>query len=223
MSRRTFFLPEPLYDYVISTSLRELPVQRRLREATATMPRAGIQSSPEQVQLLALVVRLMGATRCLEVGVFTGYSALGVALALPPNGSIVACDIDEAVTAVARRYWELAGVAERIDLRIAPALETLDALLAQGHANEFDFAYIDADKGNSDAYYERVLALVRPNGLIAIDNVLWDGKVADPAANDHNTAPVKALNAKIGRDERVDASMIPIGDGLTLVLKRKAV
>ena len=222
MSRKTFFLPEPVYDYVLATSLREQPVQRALREATATMRRGGIQSSPEQVQLLALLVRLIGATRCLEVGVFTGYSALGVALALPPNGSIVACDIDETVTAVAREYWRRAGVADRIDLRIAPALLTLDTLLAQGGPDQFDFAYIDADKGNSDAYYERVLALVRPNGLIAIDNVLWDGKVADPDANDHNTAPVKALNAKIGRDERVDVSLVPIGDGLTLVRKREA-
>lgn len=220
MSTKTFFLPEPLYDYMLEVSLREAPAMLALREETASHPHAGMQTSPEQVQFMAMLVRLIGATRCLEVGVFTGYSTLGVALALPEQGHIVACDVSEAYTSIARRYWNSAGVAEKIDLRLAPAVQTLDALLADGNAGSFDFAYIDADKTNYDQYYERALELLRPNGLIAVDNVLWSGAVADPQKNDADTASLRALNNKIGRDERVDASLVPIGDGLMLVRKR---
>jgi predicted O-methyltransferase YrrM len=168
---------------------------------------------------MALLVKLIGARRTLEIGVFTGYSSLAVALALPPDGQIVACDISAAYTDVGRRHWERAGVAHKIDLRLAPAAETLDALLAEGQHGSFDFAFIDADKTGYDGYYERCLQLLRPGGLIAIDNVLWDGKVAYPGEDDDTTA-LQALNAKLQRDERVDVSMLPIGDGLTLARKR---
>jgi predicted O-methyltransferase YrrM len=220
VSRTTFFLPEALHDYVLRTSLREADAQRAVREEAAAIPRGGIQSSPEQVQFIALLVRLIGARRCLEIGVFTGYSALGVALALPPDGTIVACEVDAEAGAVARAHWQRAGVAAKIDLRIAPALETLDSLLAEGGAGSFDFAYIDADKSNGDAYYERCLALLRPNGLVAVDNVLWRGAVADPGAHGRDVDAIKAFNAKAGRDERVDVSIVPIGDGVLLARKR---
>ncbi|MGZ3531990.1 MAG: class I SAM-dependent methyltransferase [Vulcanimicrobiaceae bacterium] len=218
MSRTTFGLPPEFYAYVLDVSLRETPVQRELREAAANMPQGGMQSSPDQVQFMQLLIRLTGAKRALEVGVFTGYSALGVALALPEDGYLVACDVSEEYTSLARPYWEKAGVAGKIDLRLAPAVHTLDALLADGLAQSFDFAYIDADKKNYDAYYERALELVRPNGLIALDNVFWNGEVADPQTED--AVALNALNVKIGRDERVDASMVPIGDGLTVARKR---
>lgn len=169
---------------------------------------------------MALLVQLLGATKTLEVGVFTGYSSLCVALALPPTGKVVACDISEEFTSVARRYWQAAGVADKIDLRIAPALETLDQLLAAGQAETFDFAFIDADKNNYEAYYERSLQLVRRGGLIAIDNVLWSGRVADPQVQDKQTATMRAFNEKLHHDERVTLSLVPIGDGLTLALKR---
>jgi len=220
VSTKTFFLPEALYEYMLEVSLREPSAMRALREETAALPEAGMQTSPEQVQFMALLAGLIGATRCLEVGVFTGYSTLGVALALPERGHIVACDVSEAFTSVARRHWQAAGVAEKIDLRLAPAIATLDALLADGNAQSFDFAYIDADKTNYDHYYERALELLRPNGLIAVDNMLWSGRVADARETDADTASLRALNAKIGRDERVDASLLPIGDGLMLVRKR---
>ncbi|MGZ3496784.1 MAG: class I SAM-dependent methyltransferase [Vulcanimicrobiaceae bacterium] len=218
MSRTTFGLPPEFYAYVLDVSLRETPVQRELREAAANMPQGGMQSSPDQVQFMQLLIRLTGAKRALEVGVFTGYSALGVALALPEDGYLVACDVSEEYTSLARPYWEKAGVAGKIDLRLAPAVHTLDALLADGLAQSFDFAYIDADKKNYDAYYERALELVRPNGLIALDNVFWNGEVADPQTED--AVALNALNVKIGHDERVDASMVPIGDGLTVARKR---
>lgn len=218
--KKSFFLPDALYEYVLKVSLRETAVQRELREQTQRYPNARMQSGPDQVQLLQLLVRLIGARRTLEIGVFTGYSALGVALALPPEGRLIACDVDEASTVVARAFWERAGVAHKIDLRLAPAVQTLDALLDGGAAASFDFAYIDADKTGYDAYYERVLSLLRRGGLAAIDNVFWNGAVADPDADDADTVALRALNEKIGRDERVDASMIPIGDGLTLVRKR---
>jgi predicted O-methyltransferase YrrM len=179
-----------------------------------------MQIAPEQGAFMALLVQLMGATKTLEVGVFTGYSSLCVALALPPEGQIVACDVSHKYTDIARRYWQLAGVEPKIDLRIAPALETLDALLAAGHANTFDFAFIDADKVNYDAYYERSLQLVRAGGLIAIDNVLWSGRVADPQIQDDDTTAIRTLNAKLHQDERVTLSLLPLSDGLTLALKR---
>lgn len=193
---------------------------RRLREETASMEQANMQISPEQGQFMALLVELIGARSVLEIGTFTGYSALAMAVALPENGVLVACDVSEEWTAIGRRYWEEAGVGHKIELRLAPALETLDALLAEGRAGTFDFAFIDADKEGYDAYYERALELVRLGGLIALDNTLWDGKVADPAATDVDTEAIRAINAKLALDERVTLSLIPVGDGLTLARKR---
>ena len=220
MTRRTSHLSEELYAYLLDISLRELPVMRRLREETASMEQANMQIGPEQGQFMALLVELIGARSVLEVGTFTGYSALAMAVALPENGALVACDVSEEWTAIGRRYWEEAGVAHKIELRLAPALETLDALLAEGRAGTFDFAFIDADKEGYDAYYERALELVRLGGLIALDNTLWEGKVADPAATDVDTEAIRAINAKLALDERVTLSLIPVGDGLTLARKR---
>ena len=220
MARRTSHLSEELYAYLLDISLRELPVMRRLREETASMEQANMQIGPEQGQFMALLVELIGARSVLEVGTFTGYSALAMAVALPENGALVACDVSEEWTAIGRRYWEEAGVAHKIELRLAPALETLDALLAEGRAGTFDFAFIDADKEGYDAYYERALELVRPGGLIALDNTLWEGKVADPAATDVDTEAIRAINVKLVLDERVTLSLIPVGDGLTLARKR---
>lgn len=219
MSARSFFLPDNVQQYILGTTLRDQPLLRELREETAKHPRAGMQTGADQVQFMQLLVRLIGARRCIEVGVFTGYSALGVALALPDDGHIVACDVSEEYTAIARRYWERAGVADKIDLYLAPAAQTLDELIRGGDAGRFDFAYIDADKTNYDAYYERCLTLLRPNGVIAIDNVLWGGDVAQPDAADPDTKALRALNEKIGRDGRVEASLLPIGDGLMIVRK----
>jgi len=193
----------------------------QLRQETAQHPMSMMQIAPEQGQFMALLVQLIGARKTLEVGVFTGYSALVVALALPPDGKVVACDVSEEYTSIARRYWQQAGVADKIDLRIAPALDTLDQLLTSGQANSFDFAFIDADKSNYDGYYERSLQLVRPGGLIAIDNVLWNGDVADPNVNDTRTNAIRALNQKIYEDDRVSMSLVPIADGLTLAMKRQ--
>jgi predicted O-methyltransferase YrrM len=171
---------------------------------------------------MALLVELIGARHCIEVGTFTGYSALAVAQALPADGRIVACDVDENTTAVARRYWQEAGVAGRIDLRLAPALQTLDALIAEGGAKTYDFVFIDADKANYDGYYERALTLLRPGGLIAVDNVLWGGAVIDPTQDDADTRAIRALNAKIAADQRVSCSFLPVGDGLMLARKRSS-
>ncbi|HIF06769.1 MAG TPA: SAM-dependent methyltransferase [Gemmatimonadetes bacterium] len=220
MARRTNNLPDDLYEYLLDVSLREPPVMRRLREKTASLENARMQIGPEQGQLMALLVELIGARNVLEVGTFTGYSALAVARALPDDGHLVACDVSEEWTAIGRPYWEEAGVAHKIDLRLAPAAETLDALLAEGHAATFDFAFIDADKTAYDAYYERALELIRSGGLIALDNTLWEGKVVDPAVTDADTEAIRAINAKLVRDERVTMSLVPIGDGLTLVRKR---
>ncbi len=220
MSNRTFSLDNALYEYLLGASLREHPVLARLRAETAAHPQVNMQIAPEQGQFMALLVRLMGATRCLEIGVFTGYSSLAVALALPPEGRIVACDVSDEYTAVARRYWAEAGVAERIDLRLAPAVETLDALLAGGAGGSYDFAFIDADKEGYAAYYERSLRLLRPGGLIAVDNTLWDGAVADPQDQSADTVAIRAFNHSLCEDERVDLSLVPIGDGLTLARKR---
>lgn len=220
MSTKTTFLNQALYDYLLSVSLREPEVLRRLREYTATIPYSNMQIAPEQGQFMALLVQLMGARRTIEVGVFTGYSSLAVALALPANGQIIACDISEKWTAKAREFWQQAGVAAKIDLRLAPALETLDALLAEGQAGGFDFAFIDADKGNYIPYYERLLQLLRPGGLITVDNVLWGGQVADPAEDSDDTLAIRAFNEHLRNDERVTLSLVPIGDGLTLALKR---
>jgi predicted O-methyltransferase YrrM len=219
MSSRTIQVTEAIDDYIHAVSLREPEVLRRLRAETAPIRFAGMQISPEQGQFMALLVRLIGARRYLEVGTFTGYSALAVALALPAGGQVVACDINKEWTAIGRRYWQEAGVAGKIDLRLAPAVDTLDALIRE-RAAPFDFAFIDADKENYDAYYERALKLVRPGGIIAIDNVLWDGKVVDPKRDDRDTLAIDALNRKIHRDERVDFSLLPIGDGLTVAMRR---
>ncbi|MBD0344505.1 MAG: class I SAM-dependent methyltransferase [Coleofasciculus sp. Co-bin14] len=220
MSKKTLGLDNQLYDYLLSVSLREPDVLRQLREETARLPMAIMQIAPEQGQFMALLVQLLSATKTLDIGVFTGYSSLCVALALPPDGKIVACDISQEDTAVARRYWEAAGVADKIDLRLAPALETLDQLLATGQAGTFDFVFIDADKRNYEEYYDRSLQLIRPGGLIAIDNVLWSGRVTDLQVQDARTQSIRAFNEKLHQDERVSLSLVPIADGLTLALKR---
>ena len=219
MSNRSLNLDDTLYEYLLTHSLREHPEQIALREATRSHPRAGMQISPEQGQFMALLVKLIGARHALEIGVFTGYSALSVALALPADGRILACDISEEYTRIGRPYWERAGVAHKIDLRLAPALETLDAELAAGAAGRYDFAFIDADKTGYASYVERCLQLLRPGGLIAIDNVLWSGAVARPA-RDEDTRALQALNERLHGDERIDLSMLPVGDGLTLARKR---
>lgn len=220
MPKQSIGLDNQVYNYLLSVSLREPEILLKLRQETASHPRSGMQISPEQGQFMRLLVQLIGAKKTLEVGVFTGYSSLSVALALPDDGKIIAADVSEEFTAIARRYWQEAGVADKIDLRLAPALETLDQLLATGQAETFDFAFIDADKENYDAYYERSLQLIRPGGLIAIDNVLWSGKVADPQYQDESTQAIRALNEKLHHDERVALSLIPIADGLTLAIKR---
>jgi predicted O-methyltransferase YrrM len=220
MSKRNIELTEKLDDYILGVSLRESAVQRRLREETARLPMAGMQIAPDQGQLMALLARLVGARNCLEIGTFTGYSALAVALALPPEGRIIACDVNPETTAVAQRYWREAGVADKIELKLAPALATLDALLAARQEGRFDFAFIDADKENYDGYYERLLRLLRPGGLIVIDNVLWGGAVADMRVKDAETAALRALNQKLHRDERVDLVLLPLADGITLARKR---
>lgn len=220
MSNTTLNLTDDLYHYLQSVSVREPDVLQKLRHETRLHPMGQMQISPEQGQFMGLLMQLMGATKTLEIGVFTGYSALAVALALPPHGQIVACDVSADYTAIAQRYWQQAGVANKIDLRLAPALETLDQLLADGQQGSFDFAFIDADKSNYNNYYERSLQLVRTGGLIAIDNVLWSGRVADPNTQDNRTRTIQALNQKIYSDQRVTLSLIPIADGLTLALKR---
>jgi predicted O-methyltransferase YrrM len=223
MSNKTFTLPDALYDYVLSVSLREEPVLRRLRNETAKDSMSVMQIAPEQGQFMALLVQLMGARKALEIGVYTGYSALCVASALPADGRLVACDISEPWTAVAQRYWREAGIIGKIDLRLAPALETLDQLIQAGETGTFDFAFIDADKENYMAYYERVLELLRPGGLIAIDNTLWSGSVIDPSCQDTDTRAIRAFNKALHTDTRVHISLVPIADGLTFALKRTGV
>ncbi len=220
MLKKTMGLDESLYNYFLSVSLREADILRQLREETAHLPNAIMQIAPEQGQFMAFLIKLLGATKTLEVGVFTGYSSLCVALALPTDGKIIACDVSEEYTTMARRYWQAAGVADKIDLRIAPALDTLDQLLAEGQAETFDFAFIDADKGNYNQYYERALQLVRTGGLIAIDNVLWSGRVADSQNKESSTQKLRQLNEKLHKDQRITLSMVPIADGLTLACKR---
>lgn len=220
MSRDNIQLTRPIEAYIREVSLREPEILARLREETKSQSGAGMQISPVQGQLMALLVQAIGARRCLEVGTYTGYSSLVVSLALPADGRLIACDVNEAWTAIARRYWAEAGVAHKIDLRLAPALQTLDHLLETGQAGTFDFAFIDADKPNYDGYYERALKLVRPGGLITIDNVLWGGAAADPKKRDRDTLAIKALNRKLRDDARVSLSLLPIGDGFTIAYKR---
>jgi caffeoyl-CoA O-methyltransferase len=200
--------------------VREPEVLARLRAATASLPQAQMQIGPDQGQLMALLARLIGAKRCIEVGVFTGYSSLAVALALPEDGRIIACDVSEEWTAVARRFWREAGVEHKIELKLQPATRTLEQLLAAGEAGRYDFAFIDADKPAYDTYYELLLQLLRPGGLIALDNTLWSGHVANPDNRDPNTLALRALNDKLHRDERIDVSLLTVGDGLTLARKR---
>ncbi len=220
MSSRTIQLTEDLHRYLFSVAVREPDILARLRAETEPMALSQMQISPEQGALMALLVELIDARRCIEVGVYTGYSALRVAEAMGPQGRLVACDINEEWTEVAKRHWREAGVSERIDLRLAPARDTLDSLIADGESGTFDFAFIDADKPSYDGYYERCLTLLRDSGLIAIDNVLWGGRVADPAVEDEDTVAIRALNRKLAGDQRVSLCMVPIGDGLTLARKR---
>jgi predicted O-methyltransferase YrrM len=220
MSNRTINLDDRLYEYLLQVSLRESPALAALREETGSLPESNMQISPEQGQFMALLVKLLGASRCIEIGTFTGYSALAVAEALPEDGKIVACDLSTDFTGIARRHWQIAGLAHKIDLRIAPAIETLAALIDAGEAGSFDMAFIDADKPGYDAYFEHCLRLLRTNGLIMIDNVLWDGRVTDTASRDENTVALRTLNAKLARDSRIDISLLPLGDGLTLARKR---
>jgi O-methyltransferase len=213
-------LSQPVLQYVRDHSLRDNDILRELREETSKLPLRTMQIPPEQGQLLYLLARLMGARKTLEVGVFTGYSTLCTALALPANGRVVACDLSEEWVSIGRRYWERAGVASRIEVRLGDARRTLEALLADSQQGTFDFAFIDADKESYDHYYELALKLIRPGGLIVLDNTLWSGLVAKPEVSDPETDSLRRINARLLRDERVDLSMLPFADGLTLALKR---
>ena len=220
MSTQTIKVTDNLHQYILSASLRETDVLRKVRGDTARRPNSSMQIAPEQGQFMALLVKMLGAVNTIEIGVFTGYSSLWVALALPPHGKIIACDINPEYTTLALQYWREAGVEEKVDLRLAPALETLDELISEGRSGEFDFVFIDADKENQVAYYERSLQLIRPGGLITIDNVLWDGAVADPHASDDETEAIRELNNLLHNDDHIDLSLVPIADGLTLAMKR---
>ena len=215
MSNKTLCITEDLYEYLLSVSLREPDILRELRLETAQDENAHMQISPEQGQFMALLVKLLGAKCTLEIGVYTGYSALCIGLALPENGRVIACDVNREWTDTAERYWRKAGVQDRIELHLGPAQQTLEGFCAEG-TDSFDFAFIDADKKNYDMYYEYCLQLIRPGGLIAIDNMLWKGAVADAAVNDDDTVAIRALNRKIHADPRVEISLVPIADGLAL-------
>jgi caffeoyl-CoA O-methyltransferase len=217
---RRLQITDEIHRYLVDHSVREPDVLARLRAATASLPQAGMQIGPEQGQLMALLAKLVGAKRCIEVGVFTGYSSLAVALALPEDGRILACDVSEQWTAIARRFWREAGVEHKIELKLQPAVRTLEELLAAGEAGRYDFAFVDADKPAYDSYYELLLKLLRPGGLMALDNTLWSGAVLDPNEREPNTVALRALNDKLHRDERIDLSLLPVGDGLTLARKR---
>lgn len=220
MSNRTLSLDDALYSYLLDVSLRETPLQLRLREETAELSVAQWQIAPEQGQFMAMLVQLTGARRLLEVGTFTGYSALSMAQAMPEEGQLLCCDIDEQYTSIARRYWEEAGVAARIQLRLAPALETLGALVREGRAESFDLIFIDADKTNYPAYLEHALVLARPGGVILFDNTLWSGRVLEARPESADTRAIQSLNRRLKLDQRVDISLLPLGDGLTLCRKR---
>ncbi|MEM7595578.1 MAG: class I SAM-dependent methyltransferase [Cyanobacteria bacterium P01_A01_bin.83] len=220
MGKESLGLNNELYEYLLSVSLREAEVLTKLRQETSQHSASIMQISPDQGQFMALLVKLLNAKKTLDIGVFTGYSSLVVALALPESGKVIACDRDPRCTAIARRYWQEAGVANKIDLRLAPALDTLNQLIEDGESGSFDFAFIDADKRNYDNYYERALTLLRPGALVAIDNVLWFGSVADSQDTDKRTIAIREFNQKLHQDQRVEISMIPIADGLTLALKK---
>lgn len=221
MTKRSISLDDRLYDYLLGVSLREAPILSRLRAETAALPNAGMQIAPEQGQFMAMLVRLTGARRILEIGTFTGYSALVMAAELPWDGLLIACDVSAEWTAIARRYWQEAGLAKRIDLRLGPAVLTTRSLIEGGGAGSFDLVFIDADKESYGAYYAAALTLLRPGGLVMIDNTLWDGRVADEAVQDANTAAIRAFNEALLGDARIDLSLVPIGDGLTLARKRE--
>lgn len=221
MSNRTLPLSDPLYDYLLSQSLREPEILSRLRETTMTLPEARMQIAPEQGQFMALLIELISASRILEIGTYTGYSTLWMARALPPEGHLMACDVSREWTDIGASFWKQAGVLDRIDLRIGPAMETLEDLLSDGKSDSFDLAFIDADKENYLNYYERCLRLVRPGGLILFDNVLWSGDVADPEKDDAETRAIRELNTVLHRDERIGLSLVPIGDGLSMALRRR--
>ncbi|MGI2027859.1 class I SAM-dependent methyltransferase [Endozoicomonas acroporae] len=220
MSTETLQLNDTLYQYIYNVGLREHPALKELRELTSHHRYRMMQISAEQGQLMAMLAKLSNARRTIEIGVFTGYSALSVALALPDDGELIACDISSEYTDIAKPFWEKAGVSERIKLHLAPASETLDQLIRNGELNQFDMAFIDADKTGYDVYYEQCLQLIRPGGLILIDNVLWSGRVADADVSDEDTAALKALNRKIHDDDRVDMMILPVSDGLTIAIKR---
>ncbi len=220
MARQTGGLSPALHDYLLQRGVRDTPLLQALRAETAQLPLGQMQISPEQGQFMAWLMGVMGARRTLEVGVFTGYSALVVALALPEDGQVVACDVNPDTAAIAQRYWAAAGVAQKVQLYLGPAIATLQSLLAQGQGNQFDFAFIDADKSHYDDYYELTLQLVRPGGVIALDNTLWSGRVADPQVMDNRTQHLRCLNEKIHQDHRVDMCLLPLSDGLSLVQKR---
>ena len=220
MSSKYTSLDQNLYDYVLASSLRESPALAQLRAETATLPLAVMQIAPEQGQFMAMLIKLLGARRAIEVGVYTGYSALAVADALPDDGLLIACDINADTAAIAQRYWQQAGVAHKVDLRLAPAAETLQALLDEGQAGSFDFAFIDADKTGYRDYYELCLALLRPGGLVVVDNVLWGGAVLNTQIDDDDTRAIQDFNAQLHDDRRVDLSMLPVADGLSLIRKR---
>ncbi len=215
MARGAINIPAKLIEYVVAMGVRETAVQRRLRAVTRRIPHGGMQIGPEQAALMQLLVRAIGARRCIEIGTFTGYSALAVALALPPGGRIVCCDVSDEWTSIARKFWALASVSGKIELKLAPALETLKKL-----KGPFDFAFIDADKENYQNYFERCLKLMRRGGMIAIDNTLWYGKVIDRRDQTADTRAIRAFNRTLHRDRRVDISLVPIGDGVTLARKR---
>ena len=217
---RRSLLPEAVERYVTSQATVETPLQKRLREETSRLKQGGMQISADQGALLALIVRMIGARRALEIGTFTGYSALSVASALPDDGKLICCDVSEEWTGIARRYWQEARIAHRIDLRLAPAIETLGEMLRTAGAGSFDFAFIDADKSNYDAYYETCLKLMRAGGVITLDNMLWGGEVADPNVHDEDTDALRALNAKIRDDRRVAACLLTVGDGVMVARKR---
>jgi predicted O-methyltransferase YrrM len=220
MANKTIGISEELAAYVVKVGAREPDVLARLREETAAIPQHGMEIAPEEGAFLAMLVELTGARRCIEIGTFTGYSSLAVALALPEDGSIVCCDVSEEWTSLARKYWDEAGVASKIDLRVAPAAETLDRLIADGEDATYDFAFVDADKTGYDGYYERLLRLVRPGGLIAFDNTLWGGAVLDPEPADDDTRAIQALNSKLAGDERITLCLLPVADGVTLARRR---
>jgi caffeoyl-CoA O-methyltransferase len=220
MTSRRLHITDEIHRYLVEHSVREPEVLARLRAVTASLPQAQMQIGPEQGQLMALLAMLLNAKHCIEIGVFTGYSSLAVALALPEDGRILACDVSEEWTAIAQRFWREAGVDHKIELKLQPAVRTLEELLAAGEARRYDFAFIDADKESYDTYYELLLQLLRPGGLIALDNTLWSGHVANPHNRDKDTVALRKLNDKLHRDERIDLSLLPVGDGLTLARKR---